>query len=391
MGLSSERRPIVTVVGPVSPPANGMTMMTEVVLGSSLRDEFRLLHVDTSDHREIAAVGRLDLWNVWLAARHALAFGVALLRRPALCYLPVARNRLGFLRDAALLLLARLARRSCVVHFHGRGFSDFYAAEPRWLRLLIRLALHGRTHAVVLGESRRQEFAGLLPDARVHAVPNGIPDHAHPGVADEPRERLVLHLATLMREKGVFGVIEAAHKTQQALPDATFVLAGDWYREEERNQAQAYLAEHGLEDRVQIAGPVHGAAKAELLARAAAMAFPSRYPYEGHPLVVLEALCSGTPVIATPIGCVPEMICNGREGFLVAEGDADALGARLVELLGDEELRRRMGHAARRRYEEAFTSQRFAERLGEVWRRVLAGDVVAEPLPLATSEEGLTP
>ena len=71
-------------------------------------------------------------------------------------YLPIAKNRVGFLRDAVLLLEARALRRTTIVHFHARGFDEFVAAEAWWMRRLIRLALQTpRTHVVVLGTALR--------------------------------------------------------------------------------------------------------------------------------------------------------------------------------------------------------------------------------------------
>ena len=106
-----------------------------------------------------------------------------------------------------------------------------------------------------------------------------------------------------------------------------------------------------------------------LLTAATVMAFPSHS--EGHPLVALEALSAGLPVVATRTGAIPEIITDGREGFLVDVGDVDALTCRIAEIVSDPELRRRLRANARSRYEREFTADRFTDRLGDVWQSVL--------------------
>src|SRR5919204_2080449 len=98
------RAPAALLVGQLPPPPNGMTLTTQALLASGLAERLRITHVDTSDHRNISNVGRLDWRNVLLALIHGLRFAGALVRgRPDVIYIPLARNRLGFLRDLLFL------------------------------------------------------------------------------------------------------------------------------------------------------------------------------------------------------------------------------------------------------------------------------------------------
>jgi hypothetical protein len=103
-------RPRVLLVGPLPPPANGMSVITQVLVSSALQDDFELLHLDTSDRRDLSNIGRLDIRNVVLGFWHASSFVFTLVRwRPRVChipiartrveliYLPIAKHRLGFL------------------------------------------------------------------------------------------------------------------------------------------------------------------------------------------------------------------------------------------------------------------------------------------------------
>jgi colanic acid/amylovoran biosynthesis glycosyltransferase len=91
---------------------------------------------------------------------------------------------------------------------------------------------------------------------------------------------------------------------------------------------------------------------------------------EGLPNVVVEAAASGLPVVATHHSGIPEAVEEGRTGFLVPEGDAEALGARIGALLDSADLRREMGFAARALATERFDRVRLTERLEAIYDEV---------------------
>jgi glycosyltransferase involved in cell wall biosynthesis len=362
---SGDARSLI-VAGALPPPANGMTVITATVLRSELVGRYEIVHVDLSDHRDISNVGRFDMRNIALALLHGARFSLALLRGARLAYVPIGRDRTGFLRDALMLLPARLAGCRVVVHLHSRDFvTSFYDREAPWMRTLIRAALGGDTHAIVLGESRRGDFDGLVPAERVHVLPNGVADVGAGPPAGERRPE-VLFLSLLRREKGVFELLDAAREIVARRPDARFTFAGSWYRDAERREAESFIARHGLDDAITFVGPVSGDAKNDLLRRAAVLAFPSRYMSEGHPLVLLEALSAGTPCVATAIAAIPEIVADGEVGRLIPEADTAALAQALESLLADPILRTRMGDNARRRYLREFTAQMFETRLTKI-------------------------
>jgi glycosyltransferase involved in cell wall biosynthesis len=122
---------------------------------------------------------------------------------------------------------------------------------------------------------------------------------------------------------------------------------------------------------VQFLGALPTGEVAQWMRRAAVLAAPSLTAAdgdaEGLPNVVVEAAASGLPVVATRHSGIPEAVEDGKTGFLVPEGDAAALGARLGELLGSEALRREMAAKARRLAEEKFDRARLTERLERIY------------------------
>jgi glycosyltransferase involved in cell wall biosynthesis len=88
--------------------------------------------------------------------------------------------------------------------------------------------------------------------------------------------------------------------------------------------------------------------------------------------VVLEAAATAKPIVGTRHSGIPEIVADGKTGFLVTERDVGALADRIHSLLANLELRRRMGEAGRKRIEERFDLRRQAERLEEIYRETIA-------------------
>ena len=96
---------------------------------------------------------------------------------------------------------------------------------------------------------------------------------------------------------------------------------------------------------------------------------PSRY--EGLPLVLLEAMATGAPVVAADVGAVSEAIVPGESGLLVPPDDAPALVAGIGQLLGDQEARERLGSRAREMWRSQFTAERMQESYVDLFTRLV--------------------
>jgi glycosyltransferase involved in cell wall biosynthesis len=88
---------------------------------------------------------------------------------------------------------------------------------------------------------------------------------------------------------------------------------------------------------------------------------------EGLPLVVLEGMAVGQPVVATAVGGTPEAVVDGETGLLVPPRDVPALAGALEQLLGDDDLRRRLGEAGRSRVESHFAASAMTQRILEIY------------------------
>jgi glycosyltransferase involved in cell wall biosynthesis len=358
----------VLVVGPSPPPYNGMSVATNLVL-NGLNGRLPIVHLDTADRRDLSNLGKLDWTNVRLAVWHGLnCLFLLLWRQPSIVYVPISQAMLPFFRDCLFLIPARLLKKTVVIHLHGSYFHEFYRRSSGPMRRLIRFALRNVYRAIVLGDSLVGVFDGIVPRDRITVVPNGIPDYldGDSGLRTLQRPPRVLFLATHVAEKGIFDVLRAVPSVLDAVGDCTFTFAGEWYRSKEKTEAERLVRELGIDGHVEFTGPVGPGVKERLFLSSDAFVFPPTH-YEGLPFVILEAMCAGLPVVTTTTGCIKETVQDGVTGFIVPKSDPNAVATAIIRLLKDENLRMRMGTAARDRFLSLYTSEKFIDRLESVF------------------------
>jgi glycosyltransferase involved in cell wall biosynthesis len=241
-----------------------------------------------------------------------------------------------------------------------------------WMRYALgkkRLQSDGALFLAVSDALRERAIARGYPEARTLTHYNGVDlDRFRPDVA--PREPgLVLHVGRLVEKKGTKVLIEAVAK----LADAKLIVIGDGpLRAAVERQARK------LGERVRFLGALPSDEVAHWMRRASVLAAPSMTAAdgdaEGLPNVVVEAAASGLPVVGTRHSGIPEAIEDGVTGFLVPEGDAGALAARLADLLESESLRSEMGIAARQLAERKFNRQLLTQRLEAIYDEVAGFD-----------------
>lgn len=228
-------------------------------------------------------------------------------------------------------------------------------------------------HLLTVSQAQRRTYerVGLATD-RMTTVPNGIRARgpglgrgaARAALGLHPEQPVVLTIGRLNVMKGHTHLVDAVPALLQRFPDlAVVVLGGGHLYEQLRAQAVAL----GVGAQVHLPG--HRPDARMLLDAADVFVLPSRH--EGMPLVLLEAMDAGLPVVATRVIGSEEVVVDGETGLLVRPRDAPALAAALGRLLADPWLRQQYGAAGQRRYHRCFTSARMAARTFEAYEQVL--------------------
>ncbi|MFI1176520.1 glycosyltransferase family 4 protein [Streptomyces melanogenes] len=251
----------------------------------------------------------------------------------------------------------------------------------RWYgftRMQKRVARRLPSVLTVSGSSQREivEHLGVRED-RISVVHIGAdtdlwsPD---PAVAEVPG-RIVTTSSADVPLKGLVFLVEALAKVRAEHPEAHLVVVGK--RAEDGPVAQA-IEKYGLGDAVRFVKGITDAELVDLVRSAQVSCVPSLY--EGFSLPAAEAMATGTPLVATTGGAIPEVAGpDGETCLAVPPGEPGALAAALNRLLADPELRARLGAAGRERVLDRFTWARAAEGTAELYRSAIGRSAAGKP------------
>lgn len=303
--------------------------------------------------------------RLWLRSDHPAVGGFDVIHGPNFVVPPAARRSLpgGGRRRAAELL---------TIHdfgpWHYPGLvNDTARGYPRLVARALERGAHVHTVSAFVG-AEAADILGVEPE-RIHVIPNGF-EAGPAGVPARGRalaggHPYVLAVGTIEPRKDLPTLVEAMGRLWADGHDTRLVLAGpDGWGTPDLEQA---MARTGAAHLVHRLGYVTDAERADLLAGATCLAYPSRY--EGFGLPPLEAMAQGTPVVATSIGAVTEVCADAA--LLVPPGDPDALAAALASVLADEAVAARLVAAGRRR-PPLFSWDRTATDLGRLYRHLAA-------------------
>jgi glycosyltransferase involved in cell wall biosynthesis len=249
------------------------------------------------------------------------------MRATDVCHVHLAENG-SFVREGAIVVLAALLGKTTVVTIHGADFLPFARRHPRLAATVL-----GRAGAITcLDRDVLELVRALAPRADVRLLPNPVAIDEHPTGA-ETTDEIVLFAGEIGLRKGADVLSKAWQLVSRARPDARCVMVGPI------NSIDIPEAE-----RLELCDAVAAEEMIELLRSARVVALPSRS--EGMPMILTEAMSAGRPFVSTPVGGIPALAVGGG-GTLVPVEDHHQLADRLIELLADPALARRLGEQGR--------------------------------------------
>lgn len=255
--------------------------------------------------------------------------------------------------------------------FTMHGPAEFF--EPKYWRVdeKIRRALFVSCISNFC-RSQAMIFAPQQKWNRLHIIHCGVDPRQFEQVSHSQRGQRLLFVGRLAGVKGVPILLDALAVVKKQIPDVRLRIAGDG---PDRSSLEKQAQELGISANVEFLGYQSQQQVRELLAETDAFVMASFA--EGVPVVLMEALAAGVPVVATQIAGIPELVEHGVNGYLVPPGSASALAERVVELMSDSDLRQRMGAAGRLKVANEFNIASEAKRLVTVLTNALSGQVAS--------------
>lgn len=366
------------MIGSLPPPYHGSSIYFKNLIDSKIKDEFDISHLDISDHRNLDNLSKLDFTNVKIALKSLSNLRKRLKTyKPDLVYIPVASNFLPYLRDGLFIYVtSKFSNSKIAIHLHeGKYFRDeFFENSNPLVKSFIKKTLSKADTAIVLGESLKGVFEGLVKNIEV--CENGITeDFFNPGKKFSETGKSGLKagfIGNLFRSKGVLDVLNAAKITSEEGYNFEFIFAGLWSLKENltKSEAEKIISENNLNHKIKFLGLVKGPEKKKFFEECDIIVFPSMN--EGSPLVILEAMSAGLPVISTKnVGAIPDLVEDGQTGILVDKNNPRQISDALIKFACDKNLMIKFGNAGREKFSEKFRMENNISKIAAIFNNTL--------------------
>ena len=301
----------ITFIAQFPPPIHGLSKAVDTLYHSYLNQGYKFASIDLTNNKAICKT----LWNIWRS-------------KSDLYYFTISQTLGGNWRDLLILKLLEWKHAKCLIHLHGgyyRRLVDYDCGK--WQRRLNYHAIRRLGGCIVLGKSLQSIFEGMIDSKKIFTVPNCV-DAQYMLSSLEAESKVkgltegqvvnVLYLSNFIPTKGYREVLQLALKCKDENNMCFhFHFAGKFFEESEKIYFENYITEHDLNAYVTYHGIVTGNKKNELLRNSHVFILLTRYPNEGQPISILEAMGNAMLVITTNHAGIPDIVSNKANGLML--------------------------------------------------------------------------
>ncbi len=306
----------ICFVAQFPPPIHGLSKAVQTLYDSELNNEFDFEKIDLTSNKRILH----NLWRIFKS-------------RADLFYFTISQTKVGNLRDLLILKLLNIQKKRCVIHLHGGYYRQLLDNDlPKWQKKANYKRLSKISGAIVLGDSLKPIFKDIVDEEKIWVVPNCvddaylIDDDAFDEKVNDLRVkkiRHVLYLSNFILSKGYMDVLELAKfekfRTENDKQDCLlhFDFAGKFFDEKTKKDFFDFINRNSLQNYVTYHGVVTGQDKLNLLEKSNFFVLLTKYPKEGQPISILEAMGNGLCIISTNHAGIPDIVKDGINGIVV--------------------------------------------------------------------------
>lgn len=303
------------------PPIHGLSKAVDTLYNSELNSEinpngkFQFEKVDITSNKDFFK-------NIRKISRS----------KANLFYFTISQTKGGNLRDLVILKLLEIQHKKCLIHLHGGYYRQLVDNDMTgWQRKANYKAIRKLAGVIVLSKSLEKIFERMIDENKIFVVENCV-DNQYLLSDKEIEEKLntledkkvihVLWLSNFIRSKGYPLVLEMANLEKKRVDAGGerrfhFDFAGKFFADSEEQYFENYVKDNELEEFVTYHGVVGGEKKRELLKKCCIFSLPTRYPNEGQPISILEAMGNGMFIITTNHAGIPDMVEDSKNGIVM--------------------------------------------------------------------------
>lgn len=357
-------KPTILFILHLPPPVHGAAMMGKYIRDSKLiNDTFDCHYINLTTAKSLRDIGKGGIRKIWRFAR-LLANVIKEVRRvrPQLVY--VTPNACGgaFYKDFIVVQTLKTLRCKVVGHYHNKGVAT---RQDKWFDNILYRRFFKDIKVILLAETLYSDIRKYADRKDVFICPNGIPEtlSCEPKAERHNEVPHLLFLSNLLVSKGVLVLLDACKILKDKGNSFVCEFVGGETAEISAERFEEEVRKRGLNGISVYRGRKYGDEKKHALENADIFVFPTFYPNECFPLVLLEAMEHGLPCVSTAEGGITDIIENGVTGLIADKENAASLARKIEYLMRNRQLQHTIGKNGRGKYKKEFTLTRFETRM----------------------------
>ena len=350
----------------VPPPVHGSSMVGELIIKSNLINNVlnsRYINLGTS--KTIDDIGKNDIKKYFIYFRILATVFIQLIGfNPDLVYLAMTAKGVGFYKDFPIALLAKLFRKKLVIHQHSKGVNK---NQHKPFNNLLYHTIYKNTKVILLSKQLYNDVSKYVKKDNIFFCPNGIPviNFRDNILSNNNNVTKILFLSNLIESKGVYVLLDSL----KILSDNNVKFYCDIVGGEgdiSLNQLNQKINNLNLQDYVSYVGKKYNDDKHKIFQSSDIFVFPTFYHNECFPLVLLEAMMFGLPVISTNEGGIPDIVKDSETGFIVQKQNPKQLSEKIKYLIDNPNCAILMGKKGQEMFFKHYTLEIFEKTLTHI-------------------------
>lgn len=365
----TEKNKILCIVQ-LPPPVHGASIMNDnLVNGEIINKFFELIIVNQQFLKSIDKISKFSFEKLFKAFYYAYEIIKKIVtRKPDLVYMTFAPKGFALYRDLGYSFIVKMLGKNIVFHLHEKGIKAS-SKNSSLRKILLRTAFKNES-IICLSEKLVNEIEDVFVKTP-YIVPNGIKCYKPLKKKTDPSLNniaQILFLSNYMLNKGILNLLDALEILKKEGYEYNARLVGGPV-DLSIDVLQNLINEKKLSGCVIATGPLFHDEKIIELQNADIFVLPSKN--EAFPLVILEAMQFGLPVVSTIEGGITDMVIDGETGYLVHPEDTQKLAEKIGILLGNKKLRLKMGEKGTERFMKNYTLDRFETNMTDTFYKIL--------------------
>jgi glycosyltransferase involved in cell wall biosynthesis len=324
------------IIGQTPPPENGSSRMAILLVETLTYLGFEINVVSKDFSKNSGEIGKKYLAKSFALPKLFKKVSFNLRKNPQFVVLFLTSRIPSLIVDVFLFWIAQRKNRKVVLYIHTMGFSSL-TKRSFLLALVLKRVFSKATAVVTLGAAMEQDIKAVAPHCRTVNIPNCVlPKSSKENKAAEfSTRRQVLFVSNMANSKGIDTFLSVFGSLARQNKDICATIVGQPLYENQIAEIQSALLNSEWSNRVKFLGYQKREVISDLFQGSLFLLYPSRE--DAQPLVILEALAVGLPVVASNVGMIPEILQNGS-GFTFDPGDIEGMLKACENLIEDKLL-----------------------------------------------------